>query len=93
MKRTVSLKVDPSYLSREQCLKKAEQLCALKALEMDRQEIAREIYCHARVYYLCSQLPQIPFVKWIMGHADPIDMADGGDRLPQRIFFRLFWLF
>ena len=93
MKRTVSLRIEPQYLSKEECLKKADVLISRGALDMDLKEIAREIYCHAKVYYLFKKLPDISFVRWILRHADPIDMADGGDRLPQRLFFRLVWLF
>ena len=91
MKRIVSLKMDPVYLSKDICLKKAEEIHADQSLDMEVREMAREIYCHARFYYWFHRLEGIPIVKRALDRADPIDMADGGDTLLRRIIFRLTW--
>ena len=81
-------------LKRRNCLHKADEIISEKLISgMSRKDIAKELYFHASVYHICRFLEKhhIRF-KWLLSHADPIDLADGGDVWYRRVVFSFWWL-
>lgn len=55
--KILSLPMDPRLLVKEECLKKAAEIRQEGKLDrLSEQEIARELYFHAVVYFLCRRL-------------------------------------
>ena len=82
-----------SLLKRKNCLKKADEIIKEKLINgMSREDIAKELYFHASIYHICRFFAKhgIRF-GWLLRHADPIDLADGGDVWYRRAVFRLWW--
>lgn len=81
-------------LQRKNCLHKADEIIKDELISgMSRKDIAKELYFHASVYHICRFLEKhhIRF-SWLLRHADPIDLADGGDVWYRRAVFSLWWL-
>ena len=90
MRELLSIPVRQEFLNKDACLKEARKLHSEGHLPaMTEGQIAREIYCHAVVYYFCERTGWFPRIK---GRASPIDMRDGGDILPSRAVFAACWL-
>lgn len=65
---------------------------------MTQLEIAKEIFAHAQAYYHESQIRSIPGIgdsvaDYIVEHADPIDITDGGDTTVRKAAYTLIWNF
>lgn len=82
-----------SLLSRDFCLKKAEEIGENGLITgMTRSQIACELYFHSYIYHVCLLLAKHRIqLKWLLAHADPIDLSDGGDTLFRRAVFRMWW--
>lgn len=88
-----SLPVDPRLLVKEECLKKAAEIRREgKLVHLSERDIARELYFHAAVYFLCLRLRPVLNLKSVMERADPIDLSDAGDTAFRTFCYRLFWL-
>lgn len=91
----ISIPVEERYKRKEECVREARLLVA-RGLDMSVDDCAKEIYAHARIYWeadsLRSSLPKYPKVlDWLAEHANPIDLADGGDLPSRRIVYDLIW--
>ena len=95
LRKTFHTPAAVSLLKRKNCLKKAEEIINEKLISgMSREEIAKELYFHASVYHICRFLAKYRIrFRWLLRHADPIDLADGGDVWYRRAVFNLWWLF
>ena len=91
MKRTLSVRIEKKYRSKFECMEKAREILDSGLIDMDEQELAEEIYAHARVYYWFLRFSKIPGFRFLLNRADPIDLADGGDKRFRRMMFRLVW--
>lgn len=94
----VSLKMDPYFRSKDNCKRKARQLLDNgKVTGMTQLEIAKEIFAHAAIYYSASKVKSIPGIGSaatnLIGHADPIDITNGGDTKARKVAFGLIWSF
>ncbi|PRR83477.1 hypothetical protein [Clostridium vincentii] len=93
---SVSLSMSGAYLSKAVCLGLASNLINTGAVSgMSRQQIACEIFAHAVIYYGTSPIVvgAIGSVMFndIRSHANPIDIADGGDTWKRRVAFNVIW--
>ena len=92
--KTLSLPMDPRLLVKEECLKKAAEIRKEGKLDrLSEQEIARELYFHAVVYFLCLRLRPFFPLQFIMERADPIDLSDNGDTAFRTICYKILWRF
>ena len=89
--RSLSFRVERRYLSKKECTARAQEILDSGLIDMDAKEMAREIYFHARTFYWFRRLNKLPVFRYIVDHADPIDLRDGGDTGFRRILFRLIW--
>ena len=89
---SLSIRVEPKYLSKNECLIKAREILDGGLIDMDEKELAREIYSHTRAFYWFKRFEKIPGPRLIVTRADPIDLQDGGDRWIMRLLFRIVWL-
>ena len=77
------------FLDKENCLREADRILAERKIEgMTRQKLSREIYFHAVVFDICMRAG---WFGYLMRHADPIDLNDGGDTPFRRLCFDLLW--
>ena len=65
---------------------------------MTQQELAEEIFAHAVAYYDGPLLAGIPgigddIMNYLVSHANPIDVADGGDSFIRKVAFSAIWTF
>ena len=89
MEKKVSIPVRREFLDKQECLKEARKLLREGTLRgMNEEQIARELYSHAVVFYFCDRTGRFLFLK---EHASPIDMRDGGDRPFMRAAFAACW--
>jgi hypothetical protein len=91
MNRTLSIRVEKKYRSKYECEAKAQEILDSGLIDMDEAEIAQEIYAHARAYYWLLRFAKIPGFRFLLGRADPVDLADGGDKKFRRMVYRLVW--
>jgi hypothetical protein len=88
-----SLPVDPCLLVKEECLKKAAEIRREgKLIRLSERDIARELYFHACIYYLCLRLRPVLNLRILMERADPIDLSDRGDTPLRTFCYKVFWL-
>lgn len=84
--------MDPRLLVKEECLKKAAEIRQEGKLDrLSEQEIARELYFHAVMYYLCLRLRPYLHLRHIMERADPIDLSDDGDTAFRTFCYKILW--
>lgn len=92
--KILSLPMDPRLLVKEECLKKAAEIRQEGKLDrLSEQEIARELYSHAVVYFLCLRLRPFLRLRFIMERADPIDLSDNGDTPFRTFCYKILWRF
>jgi len=90
--KILSLPMDPRLLVKEECLKKAAEILQEGKLDrLSEQEIARELYFHAVMYYLCLRLRPYLHLRHIMERADPIDLSDDGDTAFRTFCYKILW--
>ncbi len=95
----VSLAMSVSYLNKDTCLNKADILIrSYQVRGMTKYQIAKEIYAHAVIYYaspalLLSLSPIVgaPLLNYLRSHANPIDIADGGDSESRETIYNAIW--
>ncbi len=84
--------MDPRLLVKEECLKKAAEIRQEGKLDrLSEQEIARELYFHAVMYYICLRLRPYLHLRHIMERADPIDLSDDGDTAFRTFCYKILW--
>ncbi len=85
--------MERKYLDKKTCLAMADEIIAGDRIAgMTRQQIAEEIYAHASAYYFCGWLERFRLrFRFIMDRADPIDLADHGDKPFRRFCYKVFW--
>lgn len=94
--RTYSFRASEKYLSKQECVNKAEEILENDYIRgMTKRELYSEIYFHAWAYHISDLLEKkdIHLLSWVKKSADPIDLADNGDTLFRKLVFSLFWLF
>ena len=84
----------PELLSKRRCRKMADAYIARREITgMGAPEIAREIYFHAMVYYICLKLRRFHLpVSYLIDHANPVDLENHPDKLFRRICYRIMWM-
>ena len=88
--KTYSLPVERRFLSRSECLAEGRRIIREGYIEcMTYRQIAREIYFHTLVYYVCDRYNIAPRLR---EHADPIDLCDDGDTRLRRAAFAASWM-
>ena len=93
---TYSIKANDRYLSKSECYDKAQEIVREKhIIGMTNQELASEIYFHAWAYHIACLLESknITVLARVKDAADPIDLADYGDKWFRKVFYAIFWLF
>ena len=92
--RTFSLPADQTLLVKHLCLRKADRILEEGRIAfMTREEIAKELFFHAALFYWCKWLARFGIhLNWIMRHADPIDLADHGDTPFRKFCFSVLWV-
>lgn len=84
-----SVNVRREFLNKDACIDEARRIISEGRISgMSEIQLAREIYFHALAYFLCGNRRALRIIK---KHADPIDLRDGGDRLPMRLLFAASW--
>lgn len=93
-KTYIQLKVDRRYLNKSYCLEAAATLIDTEGLlKMDIRECAYEIYAHTVAYYFAEKLKKFNMkLDWLISHANPIDLEDGGDKPWRKAAYRVLWL-
>ncbi len=87
----LSIRVKKDFLNKESCINEARRILSEGLIRnMSELQLAREIYFHALAFHFCERTGMFRMVK---KHADPIDLADGGDRLFMKIIFAASWFF
>ena len=77
------------YLNKEACLQEARRLLQEGTVHsMSDMQVAREIYFHAAIYYLCEKTGLFPTVR---EHTGIIDLHDGGDKPIRRAAYAAYW--
>lgn len=93
----IHLKIESSYREKDNCLKKAEELILRNDVkDMTERKLAKEIFAHAVAYYKAEKFKNIPVIgekvyNYLIKHANPIDIVDGGDTLIRRIEYNIVW--
>jgi len=93
---TYSIRADRRLLSKEECVKKAQEILREKyIIGMTEKEVSREIYFHAWAYHIAYSLEKKnnKLFARVRQAADPIDLADYGDTWIRKIVYSMFWLF
>ena len=96
---SISLGMGKAYLKKSTCRTTANRLLNAEMVSgMTQAEIAKEIFAHAQAYYHESQIRSIPGIgdsaaDYIVDHADPIDITDGGDKAGRKFAYTLIWEF
>ena len=91
MKRSLSVRIEKKYRSKYECIAKAREILDNGLIDMDETELAEEIYAHAVAYYWFLHFAKVPGFRFLINRADPIDLADGGDKKFRRMMFHLVW--
>ena len=79
------------WKAREEALIGMDDSDTLYDPDMDETELAEEIYAHVVAYYWFLHFQKIPGFRFLINRADPIDLADGGDKKFRRMMFHLVW--
>lgn len=95
----VSLAMSTSYLNKDTCLSKADVLIrSYQVRLMTKYQIAKEIYAHAVIYYaspatlaILGPIVGAPLLSYLRSHANPIDIADGGDSASRESIYNAIW--
>ena len=62
-------------------------------MNIEVHECAEEIYAHTVMYYFAMKLKKIHiYWRWLILHANPIDMQDNGDALHRKIIYKIIWI-
>ena len=90
-KKTFTLPVKYEYLNKRVCKDKAKVISP--KIYIERQMCAEEIFAHAVMFFGAEKINRKFHIhlNWILRHADPIDLEEGGDSLHRRIVYRLIW--
>ncbi|ADL51182.1 hypothetical protein [Clostridium cellulovorans] len=93
---SASIAVDESYLSKSTCSSLARGLVSSgRVTGMTQTEVAQEIFAHAMCYYGADSLKDAGIsgsvVDYLYNHANPIDIADGGDTWYRKAVFAAIW--
>ena len=93
-KKKVHIPVDRIFLDKDRSMIEARMLVNSRRIDMSIQECAEEIYSHAIMFYWAMWLKEKLHInwKWLIKHANPIDMEDGGDTKHRKIIYKLIWL-
>ena len=86
-KKKLHLKMNKDYLNKHYCLNKALELIEKGKIDMKPVPLAAEMFSHAVLYVIGNKMHW----KWLLDHADPIDVEDGGDKLYRRIGYFIIW--
>ena len=92
----MQIEVKLAYKFKAVCLDEAFRLVNHRNIVgMTIRQVAQEIHAHAVMYYAFSKPPwnHTRIGKYIIRHANPIDIEDGEDALHRRIIYRLIWMF
>ncbi len=88
-RKKLSIPAVIDFLDKKNCLAEADRIIKERKIEgMSRLKIAKEIYFHAVVFDFCMRTGNF---GWLMKHADPVDLEDGGDTRFRRFWFDLVW--
>lgn len=88
MKRTLAIPVLSKYLVKRECLLKAKNILFHNEIDMKLEPLAEEIFAHTVLYYIAKFLNW----KWLLLHANPIDLEDGGDKPHRKIIYKIIWI-
>lgn len=91
--KTTSVIVEEKFLNKTICITHARMLVSSKKIDMDIKDCAKEIYAHAVIYYSLQTLIKyhIPCPKYLIEHANPIDLTDGTDTKARTKIYNLIW--
>lgn len=91
----MQLQMRKTYLVKTVCSATAYFIVARGYVcDMTEIQIEQEIYAHAVFYYSAIKWKHDTRLKqYIIKHADPIDLQDGGDTIFRRICYHLIWIF
>ena len=95
MKKIYSVRATDDLLVKDICRQKAKEIVEGGYIDgMTENQVAREIYFHARAYRFCSKRrgKGMRLFDWVRERANPIDLADYGDTLIRRAIYALCWL-
>lgn len=87
-KRTIAIKVRGDYKSKIKCLARARELIEANKITMDLQKLAEEIYAHYFLYIIGTKIHW----NWLIIHANPIDLEDGGDKWYRQLGYKIIWI-
>ena len=90
-KKVFALPVKHEYLNKKVCIEKAKDLAP--RININKHWCAEEIFAHAVMFYGAEKLNKKFHLglHWILRHADPIDLEEGGDSKHRIIVYRLIW--
>ena len=92
MKKHISIPNKRDYLVKENCLVEARKLVTSGKIDMEIKECAKEIFAHAVVLHAATMItPIAEKCKYLIEHADPIDLEDGGDTPERQRLYRIIW--
>jgi len=95
----IQLEMDIKYREKRNCLLKAEELISNNIVKgMSNKKLAKEIFAHAVAYYNAEDFGKIPIIgrriyNYLIKHANPIDIVDGGDTFIRKLEYNIVWLF
>ncbi|HJC23186.1 MAG TPA: hypothetical protein H9761_05715 [Candidatus Eisenbergiella merdavium] len=102
----VSLPMDPKYRNKDNCKNEAARLIDQHLVSgMTQQQIQEEIFGHAVAYYdgpglvnfigmqggVIGGIAAAAAVSYLVSHANPIDIEDGGDTAVRQLIFSTIW--
>lgn len=91
-KRAIAIPVDKKFLRKASSMVQARMLVSSRQIDMNIQECAEEIYAHTVVFYCLDTLKKIHInCSWLINHANPIDLEDGGDKPYRKVIYKLIW--
>lgn len=88
-KKYLSLPVEDRFLLRKECIREARRILDESLIDdMSEEQLVREIRFHALAFHISRDSV---LLKTIREHANPIDIASGGDTRVRRMIYALCW--
>lgn len=91
---SVSLPMKRDYLDKDYCMEVGKSLVnSGKVTGMTYMDIAIEIFAHAKAYYAADAVKALNLdgINYLLEHADPIDIEDGGDTEARKYIYTVIW--
>lgn len=94
--KTYAVSMSGKYKNKDNCLSKATQIINNGYITgMTKLQIAQEIYAHAIIYYNAdaarSLIGNEDVFGYLMDHANPVNLEDGGDTWARRMAYSAIW--